>query len=74
MSDFIKMKRREPMSLQLTAMIDIFSMIVIFLIMGTAFGTSDVILPKDFLLPHSNSKEDAETAPQLVISLDRVEF
>ncbi len=74
MSDFIKRPRREPMSLQLTAMIDIFSMIVIFLILGTVSGAAEIEFPEGFLLPSSLSKENAESAPHLMISLEKVEF
>jgi biopolymer transport protein ExbD len=74
MEFFIKRPRREPFALQLTAMIDIFSMIVIFLIMGTVFGSSDFIFPADFILPQSASKENSEPAPQLIITQDSVEF
>jgi biopolymer transport protein ExbD len=64
--------RRKPLELQLTAMIDIFSMIVIFLILGTVFGASEIILPKNMSLPKSVSKEGVESAPRVVIERDRV--
>jgi biopolymer transport protein ExbD len=65
-------ERRRPLELQLTAMIDIFSMIVIFLILGTVFGASEIILPKNLSLPRSISKEGVESAPRVVIERDRV--
>ena len=74
MIDFIKKPRREPMQLQLTAMIDIFSMIVIFLVLGTVVSGSEVELPANFMLPNSSSKESADSAPRVTISGERVEF
>ena len=57
------------MSLQLTAMIDIFSIIVIFLILGSVMSTTEVVIPgTDFVIPKSVSKESVNTAPQVVIS------
>lgn len=49
-------------------MIDIFSMIVIFLIKGAVFGASDIAIPENVRLPASVSKENVEPAPQLLIS------
>lgn len=68
----VSRRRREPLELQLTAMIDIFSMIVIFLIMGTVMGASEIVIPKDLQPPFSRSKEGVETAPRLVITKDSV--
>lgn len=55
-------------------MIDIFSMIVIFLIFGTVFGASDMVIPPDMKIPKSVSKEGLESAPRLVIERDRVKI
>lgn len=75
MNNFIQKKRRYPMSLQLTAMIDIFSIIVIFLILGSVMGTTDVVIPgTDFVIPKSVSKESVNGAPQVVISNTSVMF
>jgi len=74
MNDLPKIPRREPMQLQLTAMIDIFSMIVIFLILGSVFGGTELILPPGFTLPASYSKESVESAPQLYISSTEAHF
>ncbi|MCM2323816.1 MAG: biopolymer transporter ExbD [Oligoflexia bacterium] len=68
-----KRHRREGVSLQLTAMIDIFSMIVIFLILGTVFGAADVVIPKDMKIPKSVSKEGIESAPRVTIGPEFVE-
>ena len=66
--------RREGMELQLTAMIDIFTMIVIFLIKGTVMGASDMAVPSDMKLPKSYSHENVESAPQVVISVNEVKI
>lgn len=69
-----KRKHRHVLDLQLTAMIDIFSLIVIFLIKGTVFGVSDLPMDPTIKLPESRSKESLETAPQVQIIGDRVFF
>ena len=71
---FVRRQKKPVLELQLTAMIDIFSMIVIFLILGSVFGASEMIVPPGMLLPFSASKESAESAPRLVVAQDHVEF
>src|SRR5207244_6481303 len=53
-------------------MIDIFSMLVIFLIFGTIIGAAEIVFPKDVHPPFSKSKESTEPAPQVTISASRV--
>jgi biopolymer transport protein ExbD len=65
-------KKRTPLGLQLTAMIDIFSLIVIFLIKGTVFGEADISVPATMKLPKSISKETVETAARVTITHDSV--
>lgn len=65
-------KRREPLELQLTAMIDIFAMLVIFLLKSTVMGAVDVQVPPEMRLPDSMSKESLETSPKIVINADQV--
>jgi biopolymer transport protein ExbD len=73
MMDFFTRRHRRPLfELQLTAMIDIFSMIVIFLIKGTVFGNTDASVPDSIKLPQSISKEMTEAAPQVTITKDSV--
>jgi biopolymer transport protein ExbD len=66
--------RRNPLELQLTAMIDIFSMIVIFLIFGTVFGASEISVPSNIMIPKSHSKEGVESAPRIVIRREAVDI
>ena len=69
---FKKKKSRELLVLQLTAMIDIFALLVIFLIKGTVMSESDVTVPQNIKLPTSISKESIESAPNIVISKEGV--
>ena len=69
---FPRKPRRHGVELQLTAMIDIFSMIVIFLIFGTVFGASDIVIPPDMKIPKSASREGLDTAPRIIIDKDKV--
>jgi biopolymer transport protein ExbD len=65
-------RRREPLELQLTAMIDIFAMLVIFLLKSSVFGVVDVQVPQQIKLPESFSKETVETTPKVLISEETV--
>jgi biopolymer transport protein ExbD len=69
-----KKKHRHVLDLQLTAMIDIFSLIVIFLIKGAVFGASDLPLDPSVKLPESKSKEMLDTAPHVQLVSGRVQF
>lgn len=65
-------KKRPLLLLQLTAMIDIFSLIVIFLIKGTVFGETDISVPEKMKLPRSVSKESIQNAPRVTIDSTNV--
>jgi hypothetical protein len=69
---FPKRQKKPPLELQLTAMIDVFSMIVIFLIFGTVFGAADITVPAGMRIPQSISKEGLEAAPKVMIERDGV--
>jgi biopolymer transport protein ExbD len=71
---FPKRHRKGPLELQLTAMIDVFSMIVIFLIFGTVFGAADIVIPSGMQIPKSLSKEGIESAPRIAILNNQVSF
>jgi biopolymer transport protein ExbD len=60
-------RRRHGFELPLTPMIDLFSMILIFLVLGTTFGSSDMNIPQGLVLPKSRSQESPESAPQVSI-------
>jgi biopolymer transport protein ExbD len=69
---FKRRHRREAMELQLTAMIDIFTLIVIFLVMGSVLGVAEVAIPEGMKLPKSRTIEGIDTAPQLIIRKDLI--
>jgi biopolymer transport protein ExbD len=59
--------------LNLTSMIDISAIIIIFLVMGTVFGTSAIEPPTDMKFPKSFNKEMIENAPQIIIKDTTIE-
>jgi biopolymer transport protein ExbD len=69
-----KKNKKGPVELQLTAMIDVFSMIVIFLILGGVFGATDIVIPGNMKIPKSRSKEGIEAGPRVAIVNDQVLF
>jgi biopolymer transport protein ExbD len=71
---FTKKKERVPFELNLNSLADIVSILVIYLIVTTVFGASDISLPKDFRLPTSLSKEQMEVAPQILVHNGMVTF
>ncbi len=74
-TEFLPKKgKKGPVELQLTAMIDVFSMIVIFLVLGGVFGATDIVIPGDMKIPKSQSKEGIEAGPRVAILKDQVIF
>lgn len=69
---FQKRRRRGVIALNVVALIDICSLIIIFLIMGSIFGESSVMVPSGLAIPKSVSKETVENAPSLTITDDEV--
>ena len=67
-------KRRSVITLNVTALIDVCSLIIIFLILGTAFGASSLDIPKDVLIPKSISKENLDLAISVQIENQVVRF
>lgn len=65
--DFRKPHRREPTEPQLAAMIDVFSILIIFLIAGTAMDSSVLEIPGNLLLPESTSKATTVNSPQVTL-------
>lgn len=53
--------------LNLTSMIDICAILIIFLVMGTVIGQEDLQIPPDFKFPKSVNREILENAPQIII-------
>jgi biopolymer transport protein ExbD len=69
-----KRHRREPMDLQLTSLIDVFSLLVIFLVLTSVFGASDLSFPSEIKLPKSKSEESVESGPTVVITSQEVKL
>jgi biopolymer transport protein ExbD len=65
-------RARRAFEIQLTTLVDIFTILVIFLILGTVSGVSDIVFPGDMKLPMGFGKETIESAPKLVISKNEV--
>jgi biopolymer transport protein ExbD len=60
--------KKDIIVLNLTSMIDISAIIIIFLVMGTVFGTSAIEPPADMKFPKSFNKEMIENAPQIIVT------
>jgi biopolymer transport protein ExbD len=59
--------RHDPVQPQLTAMIDVCALLIIFLIAGSVFGASSLVLPSNITLPRSYIQEAIFAAPQVSI-------
>jgi biopolymer transport protein ExbD len=66
-------KKKGIIVLNLTSLIDISAIIIIFLVMGTVFGESSFEPPADMKFPKSFNKEMIENAPQITITDTLVE-
>ena len=67
-------KRKKVLILQLAPMIDVFVLIIVFLIKGTILEETAISKPEGVNLAQSQSKEQSEAAPQVIISNEKVEF
>ncbi len=65
--NFEKKQRREHSEPQLASMIDVFSILIIFLIAGTTMDSSILNIPADLFLPQTNSKSASVNSPQVTI-------
>lgn len=64
---FEKKHRREHTEPQLAAMIDVFSILIIFLIAGTTMDSSILNIPADLFLAETSSKSSSINAPQATL-------
>ena len=64
---FNKTHRRDPTEPQLAAMIDVFSILIIFLIAGTAMDSSVMDIPIELGLAQTSSKSSSINAPQVTL-------
>lgn len=66
--DSLDNPRRYPLSLQLAPMIDIFFLIIVFLLKATIVADVSIVFPREMHPPMSKSKETLETFPEVVIT------
>jgi biopolymer transport protein ExbD len=70
-------QRKKPkgvLSLQLTSMVDLVTILILYLLVSTVFGVSDLVFPADLQLPNSLSKESIDAAPQVLVHKGHVTF
>ncbi len=60
--------------LNLTSMIDVSAIIIIFLVMGTVFGPSAIEAPPEIKFPKSFNKDIVDNAPQVIIKADKIDI
>ena len=70
----VTFKRRHPIALQLAPMIDIFTLIIVFLLKSTVVADISIVFPSELQAPKSLSQESLETFPEVFVYHDRVEL
>ncbi|MBL7556851.1 MAG: biopolymer transporter ExbD [Bdellovibrionaceae bacterium] len=60
--------RKYPLTLQLAPMIDIFFLIIVFLLKATIVADVSIVFPREMHPPMSRSKETLETFPEVVVT------
>jgi hypothetical protein len=71
--DDISMPRRKPLALQLAPMIDIFTLIIVFLLKSTVVSDIALVFPSDLEAPLSSQIESLESYPEIFVYKDRIE-
>ncbi len=66
--DSVSMPKRNVLALQLAPMIDIFFLIIIFLLKSTIVADVSVIFPSQMHPPLSQSRENLDTFPEVVLN------
>ena len=66
--DSIENTRRFPLQLQLAPMIDIFVLIIVFLLKSTIVADVSIVFPREMHPPMSKSKDSLETFPEVVVT------
>lgn len=64
----IENTRRYPLTLQLAPMIDIFVLIIVFLLKSTIVADVSIVFPREMHPPISKSREGLETFPEVVVT------
>jgi biopolymer transport protein ExbD len=68
----IENTRRYPLALQLAPMIDIFVLIIVFLLKSTIVADVSIVFPREMHPPLSKSKEGLDTYPEVVVTENEV--
>lgn len=66
--DSLENTRRFPLQLQLAPMIDIFVLIIVFLLKSTIVADVSIVFPREMHPPMSKSKDSLETFPEVVVT------
>lgn len=74
MNPFEKPKKRKLAALQLAPLIDIFVLIIVFLVKGTVLGGSNITMPPDLKPAQSKSAENMEIAPEVYLTKEKIYF
>lgn len=74
MSASVGGKGKKNIVLNLTSMIDICAILIIFLVMGTVIGQEEFMTPPGLKFPRSFNKEILENAPQVIVFNDEVDI
>jgi len=74
MDMFLKKKKRQPTALNLIAIMNIFAVLIIFFIKANVIGETAVEIPDDLHIPKSISTETVDTAPEVFVYADAVDF
>lgn len=70
----INFKRRRPLALQLAPMIDIFTLLIVFLLKSTVVSDIAIVFPSDLKAPVSSEKESLESFPEVFVYKDRLDI
>lgn len=71
---FSKKAHRKVTEPQLAAMVDVFSLLIVFLVLGTVFNAASVSVPDDLKLPLSMSRESIEVTHQVIVQNNQIDF
>lgn len=69
-----KPKKKKLAALNLAPLIDIFVLIIVFLVKGTVLGGSNISIPADLKPAQSKSSENMEIAPEVYLSKSEIYF
>ena len=74
MDSFPPRRRRQPATLNLIAIMNIFAVLIIFFVKANVVGETAVEIPEEIRIPKSISSETVDTAPEVYLYGDTVHF